>query len=110
MQHHKIGQGNLKYEYSWTHTVNDNPHKRELDSHKFNREEGYEVLYLLNSLPGVVDTDAPRSIGNFRIYEIMIHEYLPSKIRRTKDVEEWLTHSFPEYSERILKNYPLGLF
>lgn len=75
----------LKYKYSPGATKNDDPKLRgEPDSSLFNRNEYYEVYYLIKKFcerfSGVTSEKTER----------LIHEKLPSSVRSQENVIEWL--------------------
>ena len=70
-------------DYSWTAYENDDPKiSGEPDSTLFNRHEGYEVLYMINKMAS--------SISNGKKIEKLIHNKLPSNIRKQSSVRDWI--------------------
>lgn len=57
----------------------------EPDSTLFNRDQGYEVLYMLNK---VLSASAP--ITALHEGELLIRDELPSDMRQQLDVKKWL--------------------
>lgn len=90
----EIKKSDLNYEdYSWTAITGDDPTKIKEDADRFSREEGYEVLTLLNSLKGKGSTDL--TVRARQICEWMIHEALPSDIQGRTKVKSWIVANFP---------------
>ncbi|WP_414501701.1 hypothetical protein [Zymobacter sp. IVIA_5232.4 C2] len=81
-------------EYSWKTTEGDDPKKVYHDAKMFSRNEGYEVLYLINSLRAKDGSSLP--LKSEKIIEWMIHDHLPSEIRSHKNVRTWICDNFPE--------------
>lgn len=78
----------LQYDYSWTVYKNDDPEVTgKPDSMKFNRNEGYEVLYLINKIAENLGQDK-KSFG--KKVEELINEKLPNDIVLQKEVYIWL--------------------
>lgn len=70
-------------DYSWTTCGSDDPKiSGEPDSTLFNRKEGYEVLYLINKIA------SSKSEGEK--IEKLIHDKLPSDIRKQSEVKKWI--------------------
>lgn len=83
-----FGKSDLKYKYTWTTTGGDNPKLvGEPDSSLFNRNEGYEVLYLLNKF---MEKHNLKQKSSFLKAERMINEDLPSNVRSQANVMKWL--------------------
>ena len=75
-------------EYQWTAYPNDNPGiTGKPDSTRFNRHEGYEVLYLINAL---AESWKLKQINSCLKIEKMIREKLPSTTITQIDVKEWI--------------------
>ena len=75
-------------EYQWTAYPNDNPRiTGKPDSTRFNRHEGYEVLYLINAL---AESWELKQINSCLKIEKMIREKLPSTTITQIDVKEWI--------------------
>jgi len=91
-----IVKSELKYEgYSETVTSGDNPKiTGEPDRTFFNRNEIYEVLYLINKLTQKWNLKSKSSA--FKL-EMMINEYLPSNIRSQENVKQWLKTNWNNY-------------
>ena len=78
----------LKYEYKWTNTNNDDPKiTGEPDRTLFNRQEGYEMLYLLNKIK---DENPSFGITYLQKIEEEIKENLPGDVRAQRDVINWV--------------------
>lgn len=83
-----ITKSDLKYTYSWTAVDGDDPKiSGNPDSTKFNRHEGYEVLYLINKLSEIWKFKQKSSALKL---EKMIKEHLPSNIQSQEGVKNWL--------------------
>lgn len=96
-----IKKSDLKYtDYSWTAVTGDDPTKTVEDADRFSRNEGYEVIRLLNSLKGTGGVDL--SIKTRQICEWMVREKLPSTIQGRAKVISWIVQNYPELS----KDYP----
>ncbi|ARW84547.1 hypothetical protein [Aeromonas salmonicida] len=96
-----LKKSDLNYEdYSWTAVPGDDPSKRVEDADRFSRKEGYEVLYLLNSLTGENNKDL--AIKTRLVCEWMIHEKLPSNIQGRAKVISWLVNNY----ESLQPDYP----
>ncbi len=87
-----LKKSNLMYTYRWTTIANDNPKVTGTpDTTIFNRNEGYEVIYLLNKLTELWKWE---NISFCIKLEKMIKEDLPSNIRSQKNVKEWLASNW----------------
>lgn len=87
-----IKSSELKYKYSWSAISGDNPKVvGEPDSTLFNRNEGYEVLYLINKLSKIWGFKEKASALKL---EKMINEELPSDIRSQENVKSWLSKNW----------------
>ncbi|PAX78136.1 hypothetical protein [Citrobacter sp. TSA-1] len=85
-----IGRSDLYYkDYNWEAITGDDPTKTAADRNRFSRQEGYEVLSMLNSL-------STFSIREKLIAEWMIHEHLPSSIQGREQVRKWIIVNFTE--------------
>lgn len=88
-------KSDLKYQYSWTAISGDNPKiSGEPDGTMFSRNEGYEVLYLINKLAEEWEWKLKSSCTKL---EKMIKEYLPSDVRSQKNVKAWLASNWKKY-------------
>jgi hypothetical protein len=88
----QLSASDLRYKYSWTAVEGDDPSKVKEDATRFSRNEGYEVLHLLNSLQGAGGADLP--IRTRLICEWMINEKLPSNIQGRNKVISWIVENF----------------
>ena len=87
-----IGKSDLKYEYSWTTIPGDDPKiTGEPDSTRFSRNEGYEVIYLINKLSKLWEVKK-KSSGHKM--EEMINENLPSGIQSQEGVKNWIKENW----------------
>ncbi len=78
----------FEHYYSWTTISGDDPRVTgEPDSTMFNRNEGYEVLYLINKLAEIWGLS---SKYDGLIMERMIKNNLPSDIRSQENVKNWI--------------------
>jgi len=83
-----IKKSDLKYEYSWTAIPGDDPKVTgEPDSSRFSRNEGYEVIYLINKLSNLWGL---KKIASAHKMEKMINEDLPSGTQSQKGVKDWI--------------------
>lgn len=84
-----FNKSDMQYEdYQWTAYPNDNPKVTgKPDSTRFNRHEGYEVLYLINT---IVESWDFKQVKSCKQIEKMIREELPSNIIMQEDVKEWI--------------------
>lgn len=90
-----ITRSELKYDYSWTALNGDNPKiTRVPDSNLLNRNEGYEVLWLINKFAEKHNFKNKESA--FKI-ERMIKLYLPENIRSKEKVVEWIESNWEKY-------------
>ncbi len=80
---------NLHYsDYKWTTYLQNDPHVNgKPDSTIFNREEGNEMVYLINKLMIFWDYRFTNS-GNKM--EILIHDKMPENISSQEEVLQWL--------------------
>lgn len=90
-----IVKNDLKYkdDYSWKAISGDDPKKKAADADRFSRQEGYEVLSVLNSLVKI-NTGERISIDIAHTCEWMIREKLPSDIQGRQAVIKWLTDNY----------------
>lgn len=94
----ELKKDDLNYsDYSWTAVPGDDPTKTKEDADRFSRKEGYEVLYLINSLTGKEGADLSKKTR--LICEWMIQEELPSNIQGRKKVIAWIAENFPKLKE-----------
>jgi hypothetical protein len=84
----------LCYTYSWVHTKEDDPKLRgEPDGSLLNRNEGYEVLYMIRRLMaawGQEDVAAGQKM------ERMIREH-PDGLRSQQHVKAWIYSNWDHY-------------
>lgn len=81
--------------YSWTALPGDNPKISGVpDSTLFNRNEGYEVLYLINRF---MSDNSLKNVESGQKIERMIRTGLPGDVRGQKNVVEWLTKNWKQY-------------
>lgn len=87
---------NLQYNhYSWTALPGDNPKISGVpDSTLFNRNEGYEVLYLINK---IMDSQSWVNVATGQKIEKMIRTGLPGDVRGQKNVVEWIIKNWKQY-------------
>ena len=85
----KLTRSDLKFEYTWTAYPSDDPKiSGHPDDTLFNRQQGYEVLYLINKLLELWNWNQKES--GLRI-EKLIKTDLPGNIRSQKNMKEWLS-------------------
>jgi hypothetical protein len=89
-------KANLYYsDYRWTALPNDDPRVTgRLDSTRFNRHEGYEMLYFINKF---AEDHNLTSTSDGRKIELMIRQYLPSNIVMQQDVKNWIVNNWSKY-------------
>jgi hypothetical protein len=89
-------KSNLLYNhYSWTALSGDNPKISGVpDSTLFNRNEGYEVLYLINK---IMVNYSLKNVESGQKIERMIRTDLPSEVRGQKNVYDWIIASWQKF-------------
>jgi hypothetical protein len=81
--------------YQWTAYPNDNAKVTgNPDSTRFNRHEGYEVLYLINTLANGWNLN---KVSDCQKMEKMIHKGLPSNAIMQIDVKNWIEVNWGNY-------------
>ena len=80
---------NLHYsDYKWTAYIQHDPHVNgKPDDTIFNKEEGNEVVYLINKLMSMWDY---RFSNTGNKMEKLIHDKLPPEITKQEEVQNWL--------------------
>lgn len=79
-------------DYQWTAYPNDNPKVTgKPDSTRFNRHEGYEVLYLINALSEIWEF---KNVASCLKMEKIIREKLPSSEVMQTDVKKWISQNW----------------
>ena len=83
-----IEKSNLLYEYTWSVYKEDDPRIHGLaDATKFDRKEGYEVLYIIRQFTDHLGCE----LTDFRHrVEKLIHDQLPEDIQTQKDTIHWI--------------------
>ena len=98
IKYRKMGlfeKSDLKFSYSWEVTPGDNPKTTgQPDSTLFNRNEGYEVLYLINRFAEIYDLC--KKTSGHKI-EKLIRMYLPSECISQEHVCEWIFAHWEKY-------------
>ncbi len=90
-----LSRKDLKFEYSWTHTSEDDPQiTGKPDSSELNRHEGYEVLYFINSF---AKKHSLKEKNSGLKAEKMIREDLPGSTRSRSNVTKWLEDNWKNY-------------
>lgn len=90
-----INKSDLKYKYEWATIPGDDPKiTGEPDSTRFSRNEGYEVLYLINKLSDLWNFENKKSALKI---ERMINEGLPSETQSQKKVKTWISVNWKKY-------------
>lgn len=85
----------FKNEYSWNALIGDDPRiTGEPDSTLFNRNEGYEVLYLINKF---AEKHSLQKKPSGHKIETMIRLHLPAEIRKQENVMEWILSNWERY-------------
>lgn len=83
-----LQRSDLVNTYSWSVIPPDNPRiTGEPDSTLFNRNEGYEVLYLINKLAERWNWKEKKS--GLKL-ERLIRDHLPSDVRSQSNVKAWV--------------------
>lgn len=87
-----IEKSDLKHDYSWTSKPGENPKfEGTPDSNLFDREDGHEVLYVINEYAKRNDiTDKEKGLE----MESHIHNNLGKEITTQRDVTDWLDSIF----------------
>lgn len=81
--------------YHWTAYPNDDPKITGIpDRTRFSRNEGYEVLYLINTL---ADGWNLNKVSDCQKMEKMLHEGLPTHIVMQADVKTWIAANWDNY-------------
>jgi hypothetical protein len=80
---------NLHYsDYKWSNYIQHDPRVNgKPDDTIFNKEEGNEVVYLINKLMSLWDY---RFSNTGNKMEKLIHDKLPPDISKQEEVQEWL--------------------
>ena len=90
----------LKYNYNWRPIPSEDPRiSGTSDSTLFNRNEGFEVLYIINLFAEKHGIDQKET--GFKI-EKLIKEQLPLNLRNQNHVTEWLEGNMDEITRIIL--------
>lgn len=89
-------KANMLYNhYSWTAIKGDDPKISGVpDSTLFNRNEGYEVLYLINK---IMDSQSWVNVVTGQKIERMFKTGLPGEVRGQKNVVEWIIKNWKQY-------------
>lgn len=78
----------LMYEYTWSQYEKDDPRISGIpDATEFNRQEGHEIIYIINLL---TDHVAWGVEGFGAKMEKLIHDRLPKEITNQKDTIQWI--------------------
>lgn len=86
-----LKRSDLKYTYKWKSIPEDDPRiSGDPDTTLFNRNEGLEVLYLINKFLELFDIN---SIEIGEIVEKLIREEIPGNLRSQIHAFEWLLTS-----------------
>jgi len=89
-----INKSELKYVYNWRPIPNDDSRiSGAPDSTLFNKNEGYEVLYLINKFAEIHSINEKETL--YKI-EKLIRIVLPGNLRNQLHVLEWLEITFRE--------------
>ncbi|MGR2704613.1 hypothetical protein [Vibrio campbellii] len=83
-----IKKSDLQYNYSWTTIPGDSSRVTgKPDSTRFSRNEGYEVLYLINTLASEWNF---KKVASALKIERLINDHLPSNIQSQEKVKQWI--------------------
>ena len=83
-------------DYRWSAIDGDNPKiTGKLDKTEFNRNERYEVLYLINA---VINELSLSRLESAKKVEQMIRYELPSNIRSQENVKNWILKNWEKSS------------
>lgn len=81
--------------YSWTNFEEGDPRiSGNLDSTTFNRNEGNEMLYIIQKLIEIWKLEDRKSV---RKLEKMIFKFLPDEIVKQEDVKNWVRNHWDYY-------------
>lgn len=94
----KLERADLHYEYSWKVTDGDNPKLISQDANHLSRNEGYEMLYYLNSLTGKDNSELPKK--SRLIVEWMLKVHYKSTAPSRQTVTEWVAANFNSLSPK----------
>lgn len=86
-------RGNLQYSYSWTTTEGDSKLRGEPDSSLLNRNEGYEVLYMINR---IMDARNLLAVSSGQKIERMI-KAAPSHYHSQANIKSWIDSNWNSY-------------
>ena len=80
---------NLHYnDYKWTAYIQHDPRVNgKPDDTSFNKEEGNQVVYLINKLMSLWDY---RFSNTGNKMEKLIHDKLPEELNNQEDIQQWL--------------------
>lgn len=87
-------KSDLLYTYDWTTEAIDPKLSGEPGRHEFNREEGWEMLYLINAFAKKHDVEII-TVGNK--IEKMVKLALPKAINTQKEVMAWLEENWSRH-------------
>ena len=82
-------------DYVWNdYEEYDNRVSGEIDDTEFDRNEGNEVLYMINTLMGAWGLD---KVNNGQKIERMIKSYMPYTIKTQREAKEWIKNNWALY-------------
>ena len=87
-------RSDLQFTYKWETREDDPKLRNEPDSSLFNRQQGWEVLYLINKF-GESYYMQGKAIG--QKLEKMIRNHLPGEVRSQERVKQWLYDNWSRY-------------
>ena len=87
-------KSDLIYDYHWTTDPDDPRIQGEPGTDKFNREEGSEMLYLINSFASRHDIEII-TVGNK--IERLVRFQLPKTIQTQQEIVKWLEENWSRY-------------
>jgi hypothetical protein len=87
-----LSRSDLRFIYSWSAILPDDPRiSGKPNSTLLNRNEGYEVLYLINTFADLNSINIKKSGHKI---ERMIRNHLPGDIRKQEAVVNWINSNW----------------
>jgi|KBSMisStaDraftv2_1062788.scaffolds.fasta_scaffold67335_5 hypothetical protein len=78
-------------DYEWTEPLTHVKLQGSPDRNMFNRNEGYNVLYIINYACGILNCKTKIEAGRM---EILLHEKLPLEVKSQNSVSSWLINTY----------------
>ena len=78
-------------DYDWSNAADHTKFQGDPDRNLFMRNEGNDVLYMINYVCTLLNYTSKKDAGNM---EILIHEKLPFSIRSQNSVFNWLKKEY----------------